>query len=282
MKSAPAPLIALLNSSQQFVMADLYQITMTTGTVLRYTNYDVDVVDSGNTYFSNSVLIDRSRVRTVLGVEVDTLDITVNPHPSDLVSGTSFLKTCALGLLDGAFLIMRRAFFDSTGANVGSFINFSGRIADMNMNRSEVAITVKSDLELLNVKLPRNLYQSTCLHTLYDGDCGLVRASWGVAGTVTGATKTTINCGISNSGGYFDLGYIVFLTGALAGVKRTVKSYYINNFTLLNPFPSIPAAGDTFTAYAGCDKTQATCTSKFSNVIHFKSTPYIPVPETTR
>lgn len=282
MKTASDALLVLLNSSQQFQMADLYQITMVNGTVLRFTNYDVNVIDGGNTYLANSVLIERSRVRTVLGVEVDTLDLTINPHPNDMVNSMTFLKTCAAGMMDGASLVMRRAFFDNTGFNIGSFINFSGRIADMHMTRSEVSMTVKSDLELLNVKLPRNLYQAGCLNTLYDGNCGLSRAAWGVAGTVTSATKTTLNCGISNAAGYFDLGYIVFNTGALAGVRRTVKSYGTYNFTLLNPLPSAPAIGDTFTAYAGCDHSQATCTSKFSNVIHFRGFPYIPVPETAR
>ena len=282
MRSAPPALIALLNNSQQFVMADLYQITMTNGTILRYTNFDVAVADNGSTYLANSVLIERSRVRNVIGVEVDTLDVTVNPHPSDLVGSLTFLQTCASGMLDGAFLQMRRAFFDEDGLNVGSFINFSGRVADLNMTRSEVSITVKSDLELLAVKLPRNLYQATCLNTLYDGNCGLVRATWGVAGTVTSATKTTVNCGITNPAPYFDLGYIVFNTGALAGVRRTVKSYSINNFVLLNPLPAVPLAGDTFTAFAGCDKSQSTCTTKFANLPKFRAFPYIPVPETTR
>lgn len=282
MKTAPASLIALLNNSQHFKMADLYKITMVNGTVLRFTNYDADIVDGGFTYLSNNILIDRSRVRVVIGVEVDTLDITINPHPADLVSGASFLKTCASGLLDGAFLTMYRVFSDTNGDNAGSFIHFSGRIADMNMTRSQVDITVKSDLELLSVKLPRNLYQANCLHTLYDGDCGLTRATWGVAGTVTGATKTLINCGISNAAGWFDLGYIIFNTGALAGTRRTVKSYNINNFTLLNPLPLVPTSGDTFTAFAGCNKSQATCTNKFNNVINFRGMPYVPVPETTR
>ncbi len=259
MKSAPDALIALLNSSQQFSMADIYQITLISGVVLRYTDYDADVVDGADTYAANSILINRSRVRLVLGVEVDTLDITVNPHPADMVGSATFLKTCAAGLLDGAFLLMKRMFFDEDGLSIGGFVNFSGRIADMQMTRSEVNITVKSDLELLNVKLPRNLYQAQCINTLYDVNCGLNRADWGVLGTVTSATKTTLSCGISKPATYYDLGYIQFETGALAGTRRTVKSYESGNFTLLNPLPFIPTVGDTFTAYAGCDKSQATC-----------------------
>ena len=34
----------------------------------------------------------------------------------------------------------------------------------------------------------------------------------------------------------------------------------------------------SFTAYAGCDLSLGTCTSKFSNRIHFRGQPFIPSP----
>jgi hypothetical protein len=40
------------------------------------------------------------------------------------------------------------------------------------------------------------------------------------------------------------------------------------------------ASGATFTVRAGCDKTQGTCTTKFSNLARFRGMPYIPVAET--
>lgn len=282
MKSAPAALIAHINNSQQFRMADLYNISMNNGTQLYYTSWDTNVLDNGNTYIANTLQIDRSKVRVVLGVEVDTLELKINPHPEDLVNSASFLSVCASGLMDGAFLTMRRAFFDDNGQSLGSYINFSGRIADMNMTRSEVNMTINSDLELLNVQLPRNLYQTTCLHTLYDSDCGLNRATFGVGATVSSSTKNIVGCGLTNPSGYFDLGYVLWSTGALAGIRRTIKSYIPGVVTLLNPLPVAPLSGDTFTAYPGCDKSQSTCTNKFSNVINFRGFPYVPVPETTR
>ena len=46
---------------------------------------------------------------------------------------------------------------------------------------TEVQLTINSDLELLNVQMPRNIYQDQCLHTVYDAGCGLV-AGYGKAG----------------------------------------------------------------------------------------------------
>jgi len=47
-----------------------------------------------------------------------------------------------------------------------------------------------------------------------------------------------------------------------------------------SPLPFAPNAGDAFTAYPGCDKTQNTCTAKFNNLANFEGFPYVPAPET--
>lgn len=282
MKSASSALITLFNSNQQFIPADLFEITLVSGAVIRYTSRDSNIVDGGNTYLANNVLIERSRIRSVLGIEVATLDLVVNPHPNDMVSGVTFLKSCVSGQLDGARLILRRAFLDVSGTNVGSLIAFSGRVSGMSATRTEVNMTISSDFELLNIKLPLNLFQSTCLNTLYDGDCTLNRASFGTNFTASGVSSNTITASLSQAAGYFNLGYVLATSGPNNGLRRTVKSYSVGSIVLLSQFPNAVSTGDTFTAYAGCDKTQATCTSKFNNVINFRAFPYIPVPETTR
>ena len=87
-------------------------------------------------------------------------------------------------------------------------------------------------------------------------------------------------CGLSQSAGYFTRGYILFTSGALNAIKRTVKGWQPGLVSVFNPLPAVPAVGDTFMIYPGCDHTQATCSSKFGNVVHFRGFPYVPVPET--
>ena len=282
MKTAPQALIDLLNGGQQFMMADLYTFTLVSGVFLRYTSWDVDQIYYGQTYSASGPLIERSRVRTVIGVEVDTLDLTIQPGPAHMAGSQAWLAAAASGALDGALVRLDRVFMDAAGAIVGGYINFSGRWSDFSMSRTEIKAAVRSDLELLNVKIPRNLYQGGCLHTLYDADCGINRATKAVGATVSSATRTTLACALAQATGYFDLGYIHFTSGALAGTKRSVKSYTPGNFALLNPLPLVPTAGDAFTAYPGCDKTQATCTTKFVNLTNFRGFPHIPQPETAR
>lgn len=283
MKKASPELIALLNTSQQFYMADLLTFTLTSGVVARYANYDIAITYLGNTFSPNTALFERSRVRTVLGVEVDTLDLNVYSRPTDTIGGVSWSKAAAAGLLDGAQVLLERVFMDSPPNVVGGYVNFSGSVADIDMTRTNIHITVKSTLELLNIKMPRRLYQAGCQHTLYDFDCGVDKTEFAQnASVLAGSTRTSINFSTLKDNGYFDLGYIEFTDGDMVGNKRTVKLHSSGTLALLYPLPLIPQVGDGFVVYAGCDKSQGTCTGKFNNVVNFRGFPYIPAPEQSR
>jgi hypothetical protein len=76
--------------------------------------------------------------------------------------------------------------------------------------------------------------------------------------------------------GYFDFGVVTWLTGNNAGLRMEVRSYVPGQFTLQEPMPYAIQAGDTYSAHAGCDKSEATCFSRFSNVINMRAEPYLP------
>lgn len=286
MKTASPALVALLGSVTQFVMVDLFTLTLTSGTVMHYTTADVDITLGNQLFTARGPLIKRGQVRTVLGLEVDTLDMHVmaaRDNPSHTIDGVPFIEAALSGYLDGATVLLQRAFLADWGsAPVGAVVLFSGRVSDASGSRTEVNITVKSDLELLNIKLPRNLYQSSCMHTLYDTGCAVNKAAHTVTGVVTGsnASARSFQSGLTQAAGWFDQGVLTFTSGVHAGVQRTVKSYASGQFSFALPLSSAPSAGDAFQVCPGCDKTKATCIAKFGNVARHRSFPYIPVPET--
>lgn len=236
---------------------------------------------AGANFDGESAIIERSRTRIVIGVEVDTLDLKIHALPTHTLQGATLLQALRNGAFDGASVKLERCFMPTWGdTSLGTVILFSGRVADMEVGRFSASIRVNSDLELLNIQMPRNLYQPGCLNTLFDGACTLSKASFGVAGTITGASTTTsLVSGVSNVAGWFDLGTVTFTSGVNAGVSKSVKQYTPGNFTLMSPLVTAPSIGDTFIAYAGCDKQQSTCTNKFSNVVNFRGFPYVPAPE---
>ena len=97
-----------------------------------------------------------------------------------------------------------------------------------------------------------------------------------------GLHNATFNTNLTQADGYFDQGQITFTSGANNGLSRLIKSFKHTSgaITLATPLPTAPAAADTFTALPGCDLSMATCTSKFSNLLHFRGTPFVPTPET--
>jgi uncharacterized phage protein (TIGR02218 family) len=290
MKSASAGLIALLNSGLKFYMADLLTITSVTGSVFRYADADIDVTLGGNLFSSKQILFSVGSIRTVIGVEVDELSLNVWANASDTLSGVPFFQALHNGALDGAVVKVERVFMappdPSVGlirwdTSLGSLIRFLGRVSDFEVGATQAAITVKSEFEILNVQLPRNLYQPGCIHTLYDTGCTLSKAAFGAnSSAAAGSTRLVIQSTLAQAAGYFDLGIVTFTSGPNTGVSRTVKSFAGGVLTLVYPFASTPAVGNTFTAYPGCDKLQATCLNKFANLANFRGFPYVPVPET--
>ena len=115
---------------------------------------------------------------------------------------------------------------------------------------------------------------------LFDNGCQLSKASFVNASSVlTGSTKRTLNCGLVQADGYFDLGTITFTSGDNIGITRTVHHYTVGHLYLAYSLPVLPAISDTFNAYAGCDKRLSTCTDKFNNKANFRGFPFMPVPE---
>lgn len=267
----------------EFLMADAYTFTLANGTVLRWTNAQQDFKLGANTWSSVGPVIERSSCRQVLGVEVDTLDLTVAASSSLLVAGVTLLQALRSGVFDGATCLLNRVFFTASGVLVnstgtGDLILFSGQVADVEVGRTSATIRVNSFLQLLQTQLPRNTYQPGCLNTVYDSGCTLVKATYAVTGTaLSGSTATALNVSMAQSAGYFDQGVLAFTSGPNNGLTRTVRAYTGGVMTLVSPFPSVPASGNTFTVRPGCDKSQATCTSKFANQANFRGQPYVPV-----
>lgn len=162
---------------------------------------------------------------------------------------------------------------------VGTVILFTGNVAEPVELTYEAKITVKSDIEIFNRQLPRNLYQPGCQWTLYDSGCGLNKASWATVSSISAtSTKNTIQCGISAATGYYDLGVVEFTSGILDEERRTIKSQIGGEITLSYSLVTAPEVGDGVILWAGCDKKQTTCTVK-GNLPKFRGFPFVPKPE---
>lgn len=167
----------------------------------------------------------------------------------------------------------------------GPMTMFLGRMGEVkSASRSSVEFSVECLLNILNIKMPRNLYQPSCRWTLFDAGCTLSPASFtNAASVLTGSTASAINATLAAATDYYALGRVIFTSGANNGLVRSVKAYTHGTpsvLTLSIPLPNTPGIGDTFNAIAGCNKTMNACLNKFNNLVHIGSMPFIPSPET--
>ena len=166
------------------------------------------------------------------------------------------------------------------GTVVGGVTMFQGRISTVdNVGRTQATVTVASDLVILDYDMPRNLFSPTCVHTLYDSGCGVVRGTFAASGTAgAGSTSNTIN--FSGRAGAARARLARLRSGANANVRATVRASRVGVGAQPHVSAAVrPGAGDAFTVYAGCDHTQATCQGRFNNLANFRGFPYVPPPQ---
>nr|DAJ13040.1 MAG TPA: minor tail protein [Siphoviridae sp. ctDju21] len=282
MKTATRELIDLLHGSDEFLMADLFRITLSNGQILQHTNADMPVVWDGQTYEAHKLIIKRGATRVAVGLDVDSNTLEIAAEPDYRLEGLQWSEAALGGALDGARVVIERIFFSDWVTPVGAVVIFSGRVSDVSGSRSAVKVDVKSDIELLNVSSPRNIYQAGCMRTLYDGGCKVNREKFTVNGRVTAnsTTGTELACNLTQADGWFNQGVIKFTSGRNAGLSRTVKEHKGGRLSFALRLPSPPQSGDVFKIYPGCDKRQETCGKKFDNIVHFRGFPYIPAADT--
>ena len=282
-----------LFATRQYQYCGLYSFTLITGGTLNYASGDVDILWNSTTYSSGGFsgvgpYFDRTdnkaKLHQKVGVAVDTLTFDVIPGTSQ-IQGTGFLQAIKQGIFDGATLVYSGAYWPQGAyANpvtpTGVIDKFEGLVAEVDAGRSLATFTVNSFLDLLNQNMPRNLYQSGCVNTLYDAACTMNSNSFKEAGSASsGSTGSVINATLTGAAGIYNLGYITFTSGVNNGLSRSVGLYTKGSpgtIALSMPFPNAPAASDTFNIFQGCDKQMSTCTNKFNNLTNFRGFPFVP------
>lgn len=288
MKTISSAFLTMLQTSEQLVMANLYQFTLPSGSIFYWTDAQQNITYNGNTY--RAAYLDsqpgfrRGNTRTSIGLQADDLEIDILYDTNTRINGMTPAAFALAGGFDNAQVIVSKALApDWSNPVVNGVVSlFTGIVAEVQADSGVVKLTVNSTLRLLNTAFPRNYFLPHCNHALFDSGCTLLASNFAVAGSVSAAGSATVfTTTLTQATGYFALGYIVWNSGANAGLKCFIKSYSQTSGQVTLAYPiTPPAAGDTFTAYPGCDKTQATCSGTFNNLAHFRGYPYVPTPET--
>lgn len=286
MKTAAAPTLAILNTTGdvQILRADLYTFSLKNGSVLRFTDADINLPIGGNTFISGPG-ISRTKTKQTTGLTVDMVQVTISDDGSTLVNGKPILHQIRNGVFRGATVKIQKLFLASwTDLTPPPVDWFDGIVGAPSVDNLTASFEVRAMTEVLNKQMPSDIHQDTCNNDLFDAVCGANRASFtftGSAGTVTDR-KAFVLSGVSQPDHYFTFGKAWFTNGANAGQPpRTVKKYIGGSVEVFQPFPYDIAPGDVCVIEAGCDKLYEGGCAKFGRQsTGFQATPFIPIPET--
>lgn len=288
MKYATSTLINFLAANSQFFMADLYQITLQSGTVYYWTEADANLTYNGQVYTAavdqgTLPLLERGEIRTERGLKACTMDLTLYCGQSAQLLGVSAQLAAHNGLFDNAEVLVTRVFMPTWGdtSTLGGCVMFDGTVAGCEIGSTEVVLHVASWLQNLTVQMPRTLFLPQCSNTFGDASCQISLSSLTLSGTVaSGSTTTSINGAPgSKPANYWQNGVISFTSGANSGTRAAISAYAAGGaLSLVVPLPNTPAVGDAFSIYPGCSKTLAACTA-YGNSGNFRGCPFVPPAE---
>ncbi|MGA8877941.1 MAG: DUF2163 domain-containing protein [Candidatus Korobacteraceae bacterium] len=307
-------LINWLAANKNCMKADLFKITLPTGTVFYATEGQWDVtIPSGTSGWSGSTTTFKATTygrwnrgtitsEASFSMQANTLELTCIPQPGTLYPGmtsTGILAAAANGLFDAASITVYTAYFAAgqygTIPSGGIETKFQGTITKVNdLNRIKVVFECGDPMYLLGGeagKIPKRLFQPSCPWSFCDSNCTLSASNYTVAFTAaTGSTQyvLTPTSGFSQASGYFTQGVVTCTAGNNVGLSQTVKLHASGTLTLMNPWLLPVNAGDTFSVIAGCSKTMTACSGRVqangtpvNNLINFGGTPFTPPSATS-
>ncbi len=271
---------------------ELFTITLSTGDVLTYTDFDADVVIGGTRFLGSGLIIpSRGNTKSKVGTEVDEMELDFlcgdddNGNPAIVLRGMTMHMLAAAGWLNQASVLVQRLFWEQTGVLPpwGPIIKFSGRISKPSqIGQLVISLDVLAWTQLLQRQVPNTIMSPGCLYALFDARCGVPMANYGVACTMAAGSSAVLLTAaqLTQAPGWFDNGFVVFTSGANKGLAASINSYALGTGLQLDAPLIVPlAVGDQFTAYPGCDGQATTCATNFNNAGRYPAWPYVPAPE---
>ena len=177
MKTVSNALAIHLNTEKNFTSCDLFELVLANGNIYRYADTDCDVTWDGNLYNHKALLIKRQQIKLQNQVAVDTLSVTIyadGEHAADMIESTPVLAAAHSGVLDGAKLYLKRAFFTQntdlpTATVVGAISLFGGDVEIKSSGGIKLDLTVKSKTQGLSQEFPRRKYYPQGSYTTTEG-----------------------------------------------------------------------------------------------------------------
>jgi len=245
-----------------------WKLTRRDGTVLAFTDCDVDLTVAGVTYLASSALTPSEAVSS-LGMAVDEQEVQ-GAVSSEVISEADL----AAGLYDGAMVEVVEIDWstETLHATVGDYY-----LGQVSRTQSAFAAELRSEAGILAQKRGRYV-TGTCDAELGDGRCGVDTAALMESGAITHITGDAdfLVSGLeAATDGLFSGGTLVWTSGENLGQTQEVRAHEGALIGLWRPPLFAVVTGDMFDILPGCDKSFETCRNTYGNGDNFRGFPAV-------
>ena len=276
MKSIP---IALQNHLDQesTTLCHLFKVVCKDGTVLGYTDLDVDVTyddGQGPVVYRADNGVARERMQSTADLSVDNSEISGYVADAGVTE-----QQIRAGLFDYArFRVYRVNYMDLAA---GHEIHSAGTFGQPTFSNHSFRIELRSLTQQLKQPISK-LYSLTCRAQFGDSQCKK-EFVW-VEATVTAVDaieqdRLFTAAALDQPEHHFRPGVIEVLDGANAGVQMEVDAFKGGAVTLSLPLPYPLTVGTAFRIRQDCDKTFEMNKTRFNNVLNFRGEHLIPIAD---
>ncbi|WP_026191144.1 DUF2163 domain-containing protein [Methylosinus sp. LW4] len=273
MRKASSAMRESLDASAS-TLCNCWRLARKDGQVMGFTDHDRDLVFGGVTYRAATGLV-ATQIEGSVGLASGGGEVIGALQSDGLVE-----SDLATGRYDGAGVeiwlvdwsnVENRLLIDAT--TIGE------------VTRSEFAFRAElRSLAHFFDETRGDSYQKGCSADLGDARCkvDLSASSYHTTGVVLAATQGAIVAALAEAfdDEFFTGGSLTVTSGAEAGAGGAIKSHRrfgeTARLALWSQLADGMVAGDSFTLVAGCDKSAASCRSKFSNIVNFRGFPHMP------
>jgi uncharacterized phage protein (TIGR02218 family) len=239
------------------------------GVTLGFTSHDHDVEIDGILLRASPGMMPSS-ISETLGLDVDGLDVR-----GALTADAIRADDLRAGRWDGARLTI--FLFDWSNPAAGKRILAVGELGAISHGDAGFEAEFRGPAARLDI--PVAPYTSPgCRAQFCDAACGINAQRFTrivTAEAVSGADVQLSGSVVLTSGAY-DFGQLRWLEGPNAGLRAEILANTPSTLQLVAPPPYPVLPGTRVALLEGCDKTIATCGSRFGNAINFRGEPYLP------
>ncbi len=251
-------------------LATCWKLTRRDSTLFGFTDHDTDITVDSVTYKAASGFTP-SAIQNTASLSVDNLDVE-----GMLSSGNITEADIMAGLYDFAEIeIFMVNYNDITQ---GKLKLRRGWLGEVSLVKQQFIAEVRGLTQRLSQTIGE-LYSPSCRATFGDARCKINIATYTVSGTITSVVSNQefSDSGRSEVSGLYNFGKITFTSGANIGLSLEVKEFLGGGkIILVLPMSYNVTVGDGYSMTQGCDKTLATCSGQYNNVINFRGEPHVP------